>query len=121
MEVEAKVALSMVRTQITPSVQKHIGSLAQSISQQQNVGLNPDQQTLRDTADLQQRMQNQIKALDEELQQLHQGDTTTSMNHAANVLLPRLLQLREVVDALEGVIDDDRWPLPSYREMLFVS
>ena len=42
-------------------------------------------------------------------------------NHAANVLLPRLLQLRDVVDGLEGLVDDDRWPLPSYREMLFVS
>ena len=120
-EVEAKVALSIVRTQISPAVQKHLGSLARSISQQQAVGLNPDQRTLQYAAELQQRMQDQINALDDELHQLHHGDTTASMNHAANVLLPRLLQLRDVVDGLEGLVDDDRWPLPSYREMLFVS
>jgi glutamine synthetase len=120
-EVEAKVALSMVRTQISPAVQKHLGSLARSISQQQAVGLNPDQRTLQQTAELGQRMQDQINALEEELHQLHQGDTTASMNHSANVLLPRLLQLRGVVDGLEQAVDDDRWPLPSYREMLFVS
>ena len=121
MEVEAKVALSIVQTQISPAVQKHLGSLARSISQQQAVGLNPDQRTLQHAAELHQRMQDQINALHDELHQLHHGDTTASMNHAANVLLPRLLQLRDVVDGLEGLVDDDRWPLPSYREMLFVS
>jgi len=120
-EVEAKVALSIVQTQISPAVQKHLGSLARSISQQQAVGLNPDQRTLQHAAELHQRMQDQINALHDELHQLHHGDTTASMNHAANVLLPRLLQLRDVVDGLEGLVDDDRWPLPSYREMLFVS
>ena len=28
--------------------------------------------------------------------------------------------LRSTVDALEGLVDDSRWPLPKYREMLFV-
>jgi glutamine synthetase len=120
-EVEAKVALSIARTQISPAVQKHMGSLARSISQQQAVGLNPDQRTLQYEAELQQQMQDQVNALDDELHQLNHSDTTASMDHAANVLLPRLLQLRDVVDALEGLVDDDRWPLPSYREMLFIS
>ena len=28
--------------------------------------------------------------------------------------------LRRTVDRLEGLIDDSRWPLPKYREMLFI-
>ena len=28
--------------------------------------------------------------------------------------------LRKTVDALENLVDDERWPLPKYREMLFV-
>ena len=28
--------------------------------------------------------------------------------------------LRRTVDRLEGLVDDSRWPLPKYREMLFV-
>jgi len=28
--------------------------------------------------------------------------------------------LRQVVDKLEGIIDDAQWPLPKYREMLFI-
>ena len=28
--------------------------------------------------------------------------------------------LRASVDKLESIIDDDLWPLPKYREMLFI-
>ena len=28
--------------------------------------------------------------------------------------------LRKTVDRLEGLVDDARWPLPKYREILFV-
>ena len=31
-----------------------------------------------------------------------------------------MLKLRESVDALEGVMDDQLWPLPTYQEMLFI-
>ncbi len=30
------------------------------------------------------------------------------------------LRLRQAVDALERIVDDDKWPLPKYREMLFI-
>ena len=38
---------------------------------------------------------------------------------AADVLA-RMAELRKLADALEQVVSDDRWPLPKYREMLFL-
>jgi hypothetical protein len=35
-------------------------------------------------------------------------------------VLSAMTALRETADALESLVDDDRWPLPKYREMLFV-
>ncbi|MGH7441117.1 MAG: glutamine synthetase III [bacterium] len=32
---------------------------------------------------------------------------------------PAMLKLRETVDTLEGLVADELWPLPKYREMLF--
>ncbi|MFM1901219.1 MAG: Glutamate--ammonia ligase [Cyanobacteriota bacterium] len=119
-EVEARVALSMVRTQISPAVQKQISCMARSLQQQLSLDLQPDRGNLQRMAALQKRMDEQTDALEGELQQLHHGDTAASMNHCAAVILPRLLQLREAVDSLESLSDDDRWPLPSYREMLFM-
>jgi len=31
-----------------------------------------------------------------------------------------MADLRHTVDALEYLVDDARWPLPKYREMLFI-
>ena len=35
-------------------------------------------------------------------------------------ILPYLSQIRSHVDALEMIVDDDMWPLPKYRELLFI-
>jgi glutamine synthetase len=119
-EVEARVALAMVRTQISPAVDKQISSLARSLQQQHALGLQPDQRRLHQLSDLQRQMEEHCLALEGELDPLHHGDTAASMHQCAQVILPRLSQLREAVDGLEARVDDDRWPLPSYREMLFV-
>jgi glutamine synthetase len=36
-------------------------------------------------------------------------------------VVPALLALREACDATEAMVNDNRWPLPRYREMLFLS
>jgi len=33
---------------------------------------------------------------------------------------PKMDALRESVDALENLVDDERWPLPKFWEMLFI-
>jgi len=30
-----------------------------------------------------------------------------------------MLAVRKIADELEGMVEDDLWPLPKYREMLF--
>ena len=35
-------------------------------------------------------------------------------------VIAAMASLRKTVDALEYLVDDSRWPLPKYREMLFV-
>ena len=33
---------------------------------------------------------------------------------------PAVLALREIADQIEVILPDDLWPLPTYREMLFI-
>jgi glutamine synthetase len=35
-------------------------------------------------------------------------------------ILNGMLDLRLVVDSLEKIVPDEKWPLPKYREMLFI-
>ena len=38
----------------------------------------------------------------------------------AGELRPLMAEAREAADRLEKLVDDELWPLPKYREMLFV-
>ena len=47
----------------------------------------------------------------------------TSMEHAVaarDTLIPPMTAVRAAADALEGLVADDLWPLPTYQEMLTV-
>jgi glutamine synthetase len=35
-------------------------------------------------------------------------------------VLPAMAELRTLGDKLELIVDDSYWPLPTYREMLFI-
>ena len=35
-------------------------------------------------------------------------------------ILPAMAAVRAIVDRLEKVVPDDLWPLPRYRDMLFI-
>ena len=52
----------------------------------------------------------------------HAGATTPleEAGHARDGLLPAMDAVRSAADALEGVVADDLWPLPTYQEMLFL-
>ena len=49
----------------------------------------------------------------------------TAVLHAAldsdpSAIIAAMADLRKTVDALERIVSDDAWPLPKYREMLFL-
>ena len=47
----------------------------------------------------------------------------TPFDHAKHMhehVLPAMTELRKLGDKLETMVADDLWPLPSYREMLFI-
>jgi len=118
-EVEAKLALRMARTQIAPAVQAALGDLASSLAERKAAGLTTDSRLAERIAGLEGEMLNQIDALEQALANPPHG-SAAHMGHCADVLLPTMLQLRQAVDALEVLVDDSLWPLPTYQEMLFV-
>jgi glutamine synthetase len=48
----------------------------------------------------------------------HDFDTIEAhLKYCAETICPQMLAVRKSADALEGVIDDELWPLPKYFEM----
>jgi glutamine synthetase len=49
------------------------------------------------------------------------GDTAHSKSfHMRDNVIPAMMRVRAVCDRLERMVPEDLWPLPRYREMLFV-
>lgn len=118
-EVEAKLALRMARTQIQPAVQGSLGDMSGSLMEQKSLGLPVDTSLVERISALNREMQEQSALLEQALNNPPHG-SAAHMKHCAEVLLPIMLKLRQAADALEVLIDDDRWPLPTYQEMLFI-
>ena len=48
------------------------------------------------------------------------GDAEKHAKYFRDKVVPAMAALREAGDTLEGLVPHDVWPLPTYREMLFV-
>ena len=55
--------------------------------------------------------------------ELHHGNGGDPYAHARSIrddVIPKMNALRTLGDKLETIVADDLWPLPTYREMLFI-
>ena len=50
----------------------------------------------------------------------HAPDTLSQAKFMCDKVLPAMRAVRSHADALETVVADDLWELPSYQEMLFI-
>ena len=49
-----------------------------------------------------------------------EGGVLDHSKHYRDEVVPAMVGVRKVADALEAIISDDLWPLPTYQEMLFI-
>ena len=64
--------------------------------------------------------QSSTAALDKVLNHHADGDAFAHAKYIKEHVIPKMNELRLLGDALETVVADDLWPLPTYREMLFL-
>ena len=122
--IEGQSALSIARTMILPAAQKTQRDVADSLSSAKAHGLTIDKQTER-LRDMAMRIESFVGCIDDlamvfERAESHVG---TELEHAKvyrDAVVPAMVRLREHADMLETMTDDDYWPLPKYRELLFL-
>jgi glutamine synthetase len=118
-EVEVRLALRIARTVIYPAVSAYLGELAGSLQEQEAIGLQPSKAIAQQIAGLNQQLVDRANALETALGSAPHG-ADAHMRHCADQLMPLMGELRAAADALEALVDDAAWPLPTYQEMLFV-
>ena len=119
--IEATIAVQMARTLVLPSSVRYQARLAEAVAQTQAAGVECDdlRSALEELVELVGRLRLGIRVLEERID--HQ--TPSHEKHAQHLrdeVLTAMLELRETCDELERTVADDLWPLPTYREMLFV-
>jgi glutamine synthetase len=124
--IETNLMIDIFRTQVLPAAIKQQKELAASIAAYSaaiGAGKKLPQQVAY-LKDLSQNIEKAIKIADE-LEAARQKAIQISVLETRGKafcykILPKCEELRNVVDKLEMQIDDMIWPLPKYRELLFL-
>ena len=120
--IEAQLMVLMANRFILPAAYRFQGELAQSIAAVKAAGAT-SKETRRALDDLC-RLVDDCKVRVDHLQQLleHEADGAAEKHarYFRDKVIPAMASLREAGDSLETVVPHDVWPLPTYREMLFM-
>ena len=108
--IEAETAESIARTMILPAALKHLALAAEA----------KEPSAAKEVKPLVTKLNAAIRKLDKANAYPDGLEGIKLAVHARDKQLAAVDEVREVVDALEGVVADEFWPLPKYSEMLFI-
>ena len=117
--VEANIVTEMVRTKYLPASIRYQTELAANVTALKAAGMQPDSKLLKQVSDLIASAQDGVAKL-EDIRSKHITDIQAEAAHYCHAVLPQLLAIRKSIDALEGIIPDANWPVPTYEEILFI-
>jgi glutamine synthetase len=120
--IETNMMLMMARTMILPAALRYQAEVAHAVTAAKAamVDVAPQSELLGELSKTINQFQAGIAALDKAVNHHADGDPFAHARHARDAVVPRMADLRTLGDKLETLVADDLWPLPSYREILFI-
>lgn len=111
-KIEGEISLEIARSMIMPVVADEYSKFASALHTATADQLNTGVKGLRAAAEKLgaglDELANRCEILEAALKGQHED------------IISAMTEVRKIVDFLEYVVDDSRWPLPKYREMLFI-
>ena len=125
--IEAETALTMAKTLVASAAIKYQNVLAKSVKNLSSVN-GIDDKVLKKESEVVSMYSKLVVELFEKTEKLDAvlekreviHDEDKKAEFYCKEIIPLMYSLRETVDMLEEYTGDDYWPLPKYREMLFV-
>ena len=120
--IEGQLMVLMANRYILPAAFKYSGQMAASVAAIKAAG--GASKEGKKTVDQLVKLTDEFKQKTDKLQDTleHEGDGAVD-KHAKffrDKVVPAMVSLRETGDALESIVPHEGWPLPTYREMLFI-
>jgi glutamine synthetase len=119
--IEAETMVSIARGQVLPAALGHQRRIAEAVVATKAAGVDcPDTiAALRSFVEL----VTKLRKATADVEQASADHVSDPVQHASQIsreLKPAMAELRIVVDTLETLVAADLWPLPTYRDLLFL-
>jgi glutamine synthetase len=120
--IEGRTALLMARTMILPAALRAQKDVAESVAAAKSAGIKSPAgaELLDDLVSTIDELTAGIKKLDTALSHHADGDVFDHAKYMRDKVIPGMLAVRAAADKLETIVPDEYWPIPTYREMLFI-
>jgi glutamine synthetase len=120
--IEAETTEMMIRTMVVPGAVRYLNELVALAERGHGLGLNVGGSTitLNEVNDLLNELVTALGELSKQNAELGGDEVHSKADHMYKNVIPAMNKVRNVADRLEKLVADDYWPLPTYREMLFV-
>ena len=110
---ESKLVSDIAKTLLLPAALKYAADLT-PVEKTKSGG-----KLRKEVVGLADELSSAIEALDA-ARDVSKSDTHAQAKHACDKVMPAMLKVRAAADALEEIVADEYWPLPSYQELLFL-
>jgi glutamine synthetase len=125
-QIEASVLKDLAISHILPAVLRYHNELIDNVAGLQSLGL--DKKTYKAQMELIEEIAGHLNATklncEKMLKEMDKAEKLADAGKFAKAcadnVKPYFDVIREHVDSLESLVDDSDWPLPKYREMLFI-
>ncbi len=120
--IEGEMAADIARTRILPAATRYLSELLLCAERASNVGIKAvgvatQAKALNVLVD---QLNDRIDTLVRQNAELGGDDVHSKVHHMRDNVIPAARAVRVIADELERILADDRWPMPTYREMLHI-
>ncbi len=120
--IEGETTAEIARTMILPAAVRYLNDLLAASERAQAIQLPGKglRRTVEEVDTLVTELADALDTLVKQNEELGGEDVHSKAYHMRDRIVPAMVAVREAADRLEKVLPDDLWPLPRYREMLFI-
>ena len=120
--IEGETTADIARTMLLPAAVRYLNDLlaVADRSKALSIDVTGIGKTIQEVADLVNQFRVAVDHLVEQNAELGGETVPEKAKHMRDSIVPAMSAVRAIADKLEKVIPDDVWPLPTYRDILFV-
>jgi len=120
--IEVDTIESIAKTMIYPATVRYIGELSKAAEKAEKLGIDNSgsKSMLIKVNDGLNKLGSALDKLADVQANMKYKDTSEHASKVESEVLPVMNEIRDAIDFLERYVADDYWPLPVYREMLFI-